>query len=45
VSAAAAIMYGDFDVMVVLKGCLVAIGMFAILQIPIQLVIQRKIGK
>lgn len=45
VSAAAAIMYGDFDVMVVLKGCLVAVGMFAILQIPIQLVIQRKIGK
>jgi ABC-2 type transport system permease protein len=45
VSAAATIMYGEFDVMVVLQGCLVAIGMFAVLQIPIQLVIRRRIGR
>ncbi|MEZ0362429.1 ABC transporter permease [Mycobacterium sp. pUA109] len=45
VSAAQTIMYGDFDLMVVVKGALVAVGMFALLQIPIQLVIRRKIGK
>ncbi|SIN24375.1 Putative ABC transporter transmembrane protein [Mycobacteroides abscessus subsp. abscessus] len=38
-------MYGDFDAMLVVKGVLVAIGMFALLQIPIHLVIRRKIGK
>lgn len=45
VSAASTIMYGDFDAMLVVKGVLVAIGMFALLQIPIHLVIRRKIGK
>jgi len=45
VSAASMIMYGKFDGMVIVKGCLVAIGMFVILQIPVHFVIRRKIGK
>ncbi|OHU30498.1 ABC transporter [Mycobacteroides franklinii] len=45
VSAASTIMYGEFDAMSVVKGVLVAVGMFALLQIPIHLVIRRKIGK
>ncbi|OMC27892.1 ABC transporter [Mycobacterium sp. GA-1841] len=45
VAAASTIMYGEFDTGTVITGCLVAIGMFAVLQIPIHLVIRRKIGR
>lgn len=45
VSAASTIMYGEFDTMIIVKGCLVAIGLFVILQIPIRMIIRKKIGK
>jgi ABC-2 type transport system permease protein len=45
VAAASTLMYGEFDPGLIVKAVAVAVGMFVILQIPVQLVTRRKIGK
>jgi ABC-2 type transport system permease protein len=45
VEAAATLMYGDFDPTLVVKAVAVAVGMFIVLQVPVQLVTRRKIGR
>jgi ABC-2 type transport system permease protein len=44
VSAASTLMYGDFGAMLLLKGFLVAIGMFILLQAILRMVVKRRIG-
>jgi ABC-2 type transport system permease protein len=44
VSAASTLMYGDFDAMLLLKGFLVALGMFLALQAILRVVVKRRIG-
>jgi ABC-2 type transport system permease protein len=45
VAAASTLMYGEFDPVLIVEAIAVAVGMFLVLQIPVQLVTRRKIGK
>jgi ABC-2 type transport system permease protein len=45
VAAASTLMYGEFNPLLIAKAVAVAAAMFLLLQIPVQLVTRRKIGK